>query len=610
MPRLFPLFLLLAQLGCAAQQEPSTPQTSERYPFQPLGAPDTLTNAAAVRELQRRSDVLHAEDLSYTEAEAPNDFERNLVLLKKWNDGWLAYPIAQGSQREGHRALGPQFEKRCFAFYIWTSNIIRGHETQQSDLVLVDPVNATYAAITTYAYEYFWEPVDGTEEVTSTMSKDSTAVTFTSQSVILVNQCWENGLQVPCAESNAVYRFTPEALVIDSTIHVEPTVMQPATYPPLLPKDRFPFHTKDRLCPQYFADRSGLLPLSAEDRTRLLQDEAQRYRHSELFLFAELEHTVRPVITILCSNNDDHDLLWLRYDETGKLTGLDTLVSQYGDGQESTRECAYYDRDGVLVIEAIHEETLRDGNDTMAYLCDTLLYERRVQSTILSIDENGNEETQYELTRRPMDLTRRWVECHAVNDREPYAWHSVKALLPPDRRVLQAASGDLDRDGATDHVFVLTDAADDGDRDLLIAFTKPDRCGFVQQSYLKDFLPARGSGGFHDPIGEEGISGISIRHDSLVIDQFGGSAWKWHSRSTYVFNSTRRAFYLVEQRGRSYHAPTVHTMPEELEQLEATRAQWDTERKERYAELKKMEAAAEWKVVRYAIGERPMAPKK
>lgn len=47
-------------------------------------------------------------------------------------------------------------------------------------------------------------------------------------------------------------------------------------------------------------------------------------------------------------------------------------------------------------------------------------------------------------------------------------------------------------------------------------------------------------------------------------------------------------------------------MHEELEKLEATRDQWDAEHTERYAELKKMQLVATWKVVQYALGERPM----
>ena len=608
MPRILPLFLLLAHLGVSAQPDLPDPQTTERYPFQSLGVPDTLLTSAAVEELQRRCDVVHGNDLSFTAAGDPSPNELRVVLLKKWDQRWLVYGIAQTSVREGYSAVGPIWENRYFALTTSASNIILGRVREQHDLVLVDPVRATYAAITTYAYDYQWEPVEATEEVVAMVMKDTTSVHFTRTSAIVIHRCSVNGVEAPCAEKNGSYSFTPDALVLDTTIDIAPAVIAPPTYAPILKRDTFPFRAMDRLCPKYYTDHPGVTPLSVEDRIRFLQEDAPRYVNSELYLFAELEHSARPVITILCTNNDDHDLLWLQYDEAGKLIGLDTLASHYGDGQESTQECAYYDDDGVLVTEAIHEETLRDGNDTMAYLLDTLVYARWVRAKGFQLDGSGEVQERPGLICDPKDVTRRWVECHAVNDRGPYTWHSLRALIPPDRRVLQAASGDLDRDGAADHVFVLTDRIDNGDRDLLIVFTAPDRCGFVQHALLPGFLPDRASGGFHDPIGEEGLSGISIHNDSLMIAQFGGSAWKWQSRATYVYDATRNAFSLVEQRDRSYHATTVDTLDEELQELEATRDQWDVERTERYAELKKMSACAEWKVERYVAGDRPMAP--
>lgn len=124
----------------------------------------------------------------------------------------------------------------------------------------------------------------------------------------------------------------------------------------------------------------------------------------------------------------------------------------------------------------------------------------------------------------------------------------MQALVPADRWVLQSASGDLDGDGRADHVLVLTDTADAGDRDLLIAFTSPDACGFTQKAMLPDSCPAGTSGGFRrDPIGEEGISGISIHGDSLVVHLFGGSAWKWEERSVYRYTRPQNDFFLVQE---------------------------------------------------------------
>ncbi|MCB9165058.1 MAG: hypothetical protein H6592_11630 [Flavobacteriales bacterium] len=174
--------------------------------------------------------------------------------------------------------------------------------------------------------------------------------------------------------------------------------------------------------------------------------------------------------------------------------------------------------------------------------------------------------------------------------------------------MLQQATGDLDRDGAEDHVLVLTNAADDGARDLLIAFTAADRGRFVQHALLREFLPGKHDGGFHDPIGEEGISGIGIQSDTLLITQFGGSAWKWMSTDKYVYDASRKAFYLVESGGRSFHASGEEGQAEERMELETLSAKQklNKEQAARLAALKELAEKVTWKTTRYPLGTKPM----
>jgi hypothetical protein len=378
---------------------------------------------------------------------------------------------------------------------------------------------------------------------------------------------------------------------------------------PLKPEDLFAFRTTDRLCPQHYGPSVGLLSMDSALRARLLQEEAPRFARAELRLFARLPDAQGPRIALLCSSNDDHDLLWLSYDAAGRLNGLDTLASDFGDGQQHRSECAYFDAYGTLMVLVADEETLRDEVDSMAYLRDTLLYEVRVVAQAQVGVENGEARHRYGLERLPRDLSARWVEKHAVNDPGPYRWRSVEELIPKDRIILQVASGNLNGDGYPDHVFVLTNGPDDGERDLLIAFTAPDASGFVLHALLPGFLPDRNSGGFHDPIGEEGISGLTISADSLVIHQFGGSAWKWEKRAVYRYSSSYHGFSLVREQSRSYHAPTISTLDDELRSFTEAAQQGralTAEESERFAELRKAEAAYRWKVITYALGEKPM----
>ena len=377
---------------------------------------------------------------------------------------------------------------------------------------------------------------------------------------------------------------------------------------PLLEKDIFPFTTTDRLCPKRLMPETRQTPLDSADRNRLLQDHASLDTRSTFHLFARLPDGQGPCITILSSRSDNHLLLWILYDEQGKVIGLDTLAWNYREGGTA---CAYYDKDGVFSLDVIDNESLRDETDTMAYMCDTLQYEVRTVPVSYLGKEHGETRYGYGLRSIPRDLTARWVECHADNERPPYSWRSVKALIPSDRRVLQTASGDLDNDGKPDHVLVLTNENDDGHRDLLIAFTERDACDFVQKALLRSFLPSSDSGGFHDPIGEEGISGISISGDSLVVHIFGGSAWKWEERSIYKYSPSHDAFFLVREESRSYHASGASLYEEDWRYLEdAEQAGTLTpEEEERLAEARNAEETSRWQGSTFTLGEKPMTSK-
>lgn len=576
----------------------------DSFGFRPLEPPDTILSLDALQEPERPCDVVDAQKRTITIA--ANGDERHAVLAKPWGDRWLAYPLADGASRWGYALEGFTDDGRHLRMSTWSTNVVTGYQYFASDLVLIDLERAMYVQIPTMMDELKWEPFVETDSIVEHSSLDTSTVTLAPPYVIIQNGCLEDKVPVPCAHPGGVYTFTPEALVMQPGLSATPVAPSTA---PLMARDRFPFIAKDSLCPRLYGPNAHLMPLDSADRTRLLQEEAVRYAHDQLYLFAQLPDAMGPRITILCSNNDAYDLLWVSYDATGRLNGLDTLASQYGDGQEHRTECAYYDRHGVFSVQVVDDATLRDDVDTMAYMLDTLVYEVRTDAVAYIGEENGESRHRYGLVRWPHDLTARWVECHNAKDLPPHSWRSVKELIPADRRVLQWVTGDLDRDGRPDHALVLTNAADDADRDLLILSTAVDACGFVEKASFPGFLPNRDSGGFHDPIGEPGISGISIIGDSLVIRIFGGSAWKWQERSVYQYSPAQNEFYLVRNEGRSYHAASLDTLDEELRYFEDAERQGRTLTRaelERRTELRKMEQDFAWKVEVYPRGERLM----
>jgi len=243
----------------------------------------------------------------------------------------------------------------------------------------------------------------------------------------------------------------------------------------------------------------------------------------------------------------------------------------------------------------------------MAYLIDTLLFE----SGLTRVDELPTDpdvpNEHYSLIREPRDLTRHWMQLFTYSAPTKVVWRSLMQVVPAGRTVFQTAIGDLNGDGWNDYALVLQDDPD-GPRDLQIVFTDRER-GFAQKALYTGLLPDRNSGGFHDPIGEPGLSGISIEGGHLVIARFEGSAWKSESRQEYTYAPKLDGFFLTMEQGRSYHAPTVDVMDEELAAYEAMQQRGQAlspEDAERVAFLRKMKEDYRYKPVYHPIGEKPL----
>ncbi|MBK9289650.1 MAG: hypothetical protein IPN38_18755 [Flavobacteriales bacterium] len=292
----------------------------------------------------------------------------------------------------------------------------------------------------------------------------------------------------------------------------------------------------------------GLIPLTESDKGHL----PARPGHALCGCCALLPlhpglHTGDRRITILNERKDDDDLLWLNYDAEGYLNGLDTLISTYGDGQHVTTEYAYRDQHGSLRIAQVSRETFRDEQDTMAYLIDTLLFEPGITRVDVEADGSGAPTERYGLVREPRDLTRHWMELSTYSAASKVHRRSLMQLVPPGKQVFQVAIGDLNGDSWNDYALVLQ-VDPEGPRALQIVFTDREH-GFVQKALAMGLLPDRNSGGFHDPIGEPGLSGITIDNGHLVITQFGGSAWKWESRAHIL--TRLDGLYLTTEQSRA-----------------------------------------------------------
>ncbi len=604
--------------------------------FEPLMVVDTIRTLEQLEHYTGTCDVIGFDD-TFSEAQDTDGQPKRTVFMKRVDATVTVFDLQlEDDGRQNHVFQGFEDEGRFALLEVRHANLAQRHETVERELWIIDRWTASLARFPIYFLNFQWEfeenndrQVDHKSEVTAHYDFDGTTLTCT-------NTCTMNGMVVACDDPGGMFTLSGAVLLrthtydpvskemillpisaraataaVDSMSTATSTIAPEGFFADHFDPGKFLYTSADSLFPGRCAS-DHLVSLTSEDRAAYLQRYADRFTGSDLHFFSILRCCgAGRQITILCTNNDARDLLWLSYDRENHVNGIDTLLSSYGDGQFATQEYAYWEH-GVLWITQVTEETLRDGNDTMAYLIDTLTYESRVEWASEIFPVNGSEPLpQYDLRRTQQDLTNHWIIQYPTGSPAQEQRRSIRALIPEGKHVFTTAIGDLNNDGWNDHVFVLEpDSADhSADRDLQIVFTSPSAEGFQEKLFLPGFIPGRSAGGFHDPIGEEGYSGIAISGDSLVITLFGGSAWKWQSRSVYRYWEEADDFFLMQEQGRNYHSPAVFNMEQELPEYEARLAAGEvlsTEEEEHYKELKKTEESYRWTPVLYPLGERPM----
>jgi hypothetical protein len=124
-------------------------------------------------------------------------------------------------------------------------------------------------------------------------------------------------------------------------------------------------------------------------------------------------------------------------------------------------------------------------------------------------------------------------------------WTSVKKFIPKGYDTLDGGyvKGDLNKDGKEDFVLALRSLEEEknsfyeGERLMIVLLQTPN--GLKQVGNAKDVLMCKGCGGiFGDP-----WSGIQIEKGILIVDHYGGSAWRWSD--TQKFRYQNEGMYLI-----------------------------------------------------------------
>jgi hypothetical protein len=138
----------------------------------------------------------------------------------------------------------------------------------------------------------------------------------------------------------------------------------------------------------------------------------------------------------------------------------------------------------------------------------------------------------------------------------PKAGKAVIDFIPAGYDTIGTASGDLNKDKKNDYVLVLKSSKEetfDPSKDevdsipprvLLILFKNDN--GYTLAGKTDKLVLCKDCGGvFGDP-----FAGVQIVNGILVVDHYGGSAWRWSY--THKFRYQKNDFYLIGETSHSY----------------------------------------------------------
>ena len=138
----------------------------------------------------------------------------------------------------------------------------------------------------------------------------------------------------------------------------------------------------------------------------------------------------------------------------------------------------------------------------------------------------------------------------------PTAGKSIIDFIPAGYDTIASATGDLNKDKASDYVLVLkskkeetldpsTDDIDSLPSRVLIILFRNDKGYTLAEKTDKLVMCNQCGGVFGDP-----FAGIQIINGILTVDHYGGSAWRWSY--THKFRYQQKDFYLIGETTNSY----------------------------------------------------------
>lgn len=141
---------------------------------------------------------------------------------------------------------------------------------------------------------------------------------------------------------------------------------------------------------------------------------------------------------------------------------------------------------------------------------------------------------------------------------QPAVPAEISNQLPKGYEILDATSGDLNKDALPDWVIILkkpnedktSDVVDHPEKRPLLLFTGTANHHFKLMARNNNAVYCVNCGGMMgDP-----FQAVTIKNGYFSVEHYGGSGWRWTRIITFKYNPADKQWYLYKDGGESFHA--------------------------------------------------------
>ncbi len=129
---------------------------------------------------------------------------------------------------------------------------------------------------------------------------------------------------------------------------------------------------------------------------------------------------------------------------------------------------------------------------------------------------------------------------------------SKLSFIPTAYEIMDSLVLDYNKDSVKDIIMVIENSLQDSSEEeyprILIVLQGLDSLNYKLEASNDTLLLCKNCGGFFDP-----YDGISFERDTLLISQWGGSAWRWGVEYSCVYNNVDNSWYIVKEYTYSLH---------------------------------------------------------